>query len=63
MKKTILHILTVMLPYLFIGMCWCCSFGAFDYQEAIMSEPFLISSAVYWGALQWALHMAIQEEF
>lgn len=61
MKKIISHVAIVASPYLFIIFIWCFSLGAFDYQECVMSKPFLAFASIYWLMIQWPVHMTMDE--
>lgn len=58
MKKIIVHILIVALPYLCVMLGWLLSFGAFDYQLTVTDENFYGVSIIYWVLIQWFVHAA-----
>ena len=57
--KVIMSVLIFLLPYILVGLCWCASFAAFDYQQAVTHVVFYFCSVIYWLIFQWLLHVVV----
>lgn len=54
--------LTIAAPYLAVMLVWCLTFGAFNYQEVVMSTGFGTSYVLYW-CVAWLIPVAIHDKY
>ena len=55
-------VLTIAAPYLAVILVWCLTFGAFNYQQAVMSTGFGTLVTIYY-CIAWLIPIAIHNAY
>lgn len=57
----IILVAALAIPYLVVGLAWCGSLGAFDYNMIVTSQIFYAASVIYWVCFFWIFLFGIKE--